>query len=75
MPDHSHLHAIELRLSHERDRLRRATRPDEIAIRTVWVAGYEKELADERRFLGLADDSASRDLTDDELLAELGVKP
>jgi len=67
-----HLHALELRLSHERERLGQAKSPAESAMRKVWVAGIEKEIADEKAFLGLsesADDVAQ--MTDDELLAEL----
>jgi hypothetical protein len=62
-----HLSALELRLSHERVRLANATSDGERAMRQVWVAGIEKEIAAERRFLA----EQSPDLTDDELLAAL----
>lgn len=72
--DLSHLHALELGLSHERQRLARARTEGERALRTVWVADYEKQIADERAFLGLpADDHSAADMSDDELLAALGV--
>lgn len=73
MIDRSHLHAIELRLSHERERLLRARSDTERRHRAVWVASVERELAAERRFLGLApiDPAALDALTDDDLLAAL----
>lgn len=59
MTDTSHLDALQLRLSHERDRLARAKTEQEREMRRVWVAQIEKEIGLER------------DMTDDELLAEL----
>lgn len=61
--DFSHLNALELCLSHER-----AREPN--ALRAVWIAKIEREIAGERAFLGLPAVVAS-DLTDDELFAEL----
>jgi len=70
MPDYIHLHALELGLSHEYARLRRARTPHERELRTVWIAQREREIAGERRFLGLPE-VADVPMTDDELLAEL----
>ena len=67
MTDYSHLNALELRLSHERARLARDNSP----IRQVWVAGIEKEFAEERRFLGLPPIEPTTTMTDDELIAAL----
>ncbi len=64
--DISHLIAIQERLARERVKL--AADPDN-PHRQVWVAQAEKELANEKAFLGLADDLP--EMTDDELLAEL----
>ena len=69
----SHLNALEIRLSHERARLAQAATPNEIAHRQVWVRQIEKEIADERKFLGLPEQAAPVEMTDDELMAELGV--
>lgn len=69
MTDFSHLHALETGLSHERERLEAATKPQEIALRTVWVQQYEKQIADEKALLGLDDEPC--DMTDEELLAAL----
>ena len=64
----SHLFALELSLSHERGRLARARSVGERELRSVWVAQIEREIASERRFLGLGEPT---ELSDDELLAEL----
>jgi hypothetical protein len=71
MTNFSHLDACELRLSHERVRLANARTASERAIREVWVAQCEREIASVRAMLGL--DAAPVDLTDDELLAALGA--
>jgi hypothetical protein len=71
MIDFSHLEAIILRLENERRRLDAATKPAEIATRKAWVAGCEKEIANEYEFLGI--DKAAFDLRADELLAELAA--
>lgn len=68
--EYSHLHALELGLSHERERLARATAPAERRIRQVWIDQRKREIAAERQFLGLPADSAA-DMTDDDLLAAL----
>lgn len=74
-----HLNALELRLSHERGYLAQAKRPQEIEIRKVWIAQIEKEIAGEKKFLAEhygIEFPATLDeilMSDDELLAELGV--
>lgn len=78
MTDFSHLDAIYERASHEKARLAAATKPQEIALRTVWVEAVEKERIAELKFLGLESDPrlATLDdilLSDDELLAELAA--
>ena len=76
MTDFSHLDALQLNLSHERERLAKAKRPQEIALRTVWVAQYEREIAAEYAFLGIdpnVDCNLSTDELFDELLAELSA--
>ena len=69
MIDYSHLDALELGLSHERDRLRLARSPREIAYREVWVRQYEREIASERELLGLPPTDSIMAL--DDILAEL----
>jgi hypothetical protein len=65
--DTTHLTALETRLSHERARFA----ADRSEIRKVWIAQIEKEIAREREFLGVTDEAL--EMTDDELLAELGL--
>lgn len=69
-PDTTHLHALELGLSHERDRLAQAKTPHERALRSVWISQREREIAGERTFIGLTEGTEC-ELTDDELLVEL----
>ena len=45
MTDLTHLNALELNLSHERVRLSQATNQQDIALRKVWVAQLEREIA------------------------------
>jgi hypothetical protein len=66
----SHLNALELRLSHERNYLAKAKTDKERALRKVWIAQIEKEIAGERKFLGKKKDP-DVDMSDDELLAAL----
>lgn len=75
MTDLSHLTALRTRLSNERNYLALATSAKEIAIRTVWVAQCEKEIAGELAFLGLEADpiDAINDMSIDELFAELAA--
>lgn len=65
--DMTHLHALELRLSHERQRLNDASEPSEVAIRTVWVNNCKKEVEAEKKFLGIVDEVPDN-LSDEELL-------
>lgn len=66
----SHLNALQVRLSHERGYLAAAKTESERALRKVWIAQIEKEIAGEMTFLGKTDE-ALPDMTDDELFAEL----
>jgi hypothetical protein len=70
MKDLSHLHALELGLSHERQRLASAKNDNERKLRQVWVKQYEKQIVDERERLGLPPD-VPENLSDEELLAAL----
>lgn len=70
MTNFTHLDALYLGLSHEKTRLAAAKTDNERELRQVWVAGIEKQIADEYKFLGLGLPEEC-DLTDDELLAEL----
>ena len=69
MTNKTHLEALELRLSHERVRLANEKSEYGRALRKVWVAGIEKEIAQEMKFLGLTEENVN--MTDDELLQEL----
>jgi hypothetical protein len=70
MIDYSHLNALELGLSHERERLRLARSPQEIEYREIWVRQYEREIASERELLGMPpEDDAPQ--TIDDILNEL----
>ena len=71
--DTSHLDALHVRLSHERARLSTERNAARKELRQVWVAGIEKEIAAERAFLGLTEE-ALPEMSDDELLAELGLQ-
>ena len=70
MIDYRHLDALELGLSHERERLRLARSQQEIAYREIWVRQYEREIASERELLGLPPEGDAP-MTLDEILAEL----
>lgn len=63
-----HLDALRLRLSNERSRLAAAKSSQEADLRKVWIAQVEKEIAQEEVFLRT---EPIRNMTDDELLAEL----
>jgi hypothetical protein len=67
----THLDALELNLSNERARLAAATSPKEIAMRRVWVAQLEKEVAGELAFLGKS--APTLHMSDDELFRELSA--
>lgn len=62
--DLNHLNALRLRLSHERGYLAQAKTESERALRRVWIAQIEKEIAAE----GLIPQC---EMSDEELLAEL----
>ena len=70
--DMSHLSALELRLSRERNRLASARTSPERELRMVWIAQIEREIARERVFLGGTHDDTP-DMTDDELSEALGL--
>lgn len=65
--DTSHLVALRTRLAHEQARF--AAEPSEI--RKVWIAGIEREIAHEEKFLGIEPADELLQMSDDELLAEL----
>lgn len=68
----THLDALELRLSNERIRLSQATSESEKALRTVWVAQCEKEVAREYEFLGI-EQPTDKEMTLEEIFAELDL--
>ena len=69
MTDHSHLIALITRLGHERARLVNACTNQERALRTVWIAQLEREIAGEETLLGIA--PMNSNISDTDLLAEL----
>lgn len=69
--DRSHLTALEIRLSHEKEYLSAAKTDFEKKMRKVWVSQIEKEIVGEMKFLGIEDDE--NNMTDDELLEALGL--
>lgn len=74
--DSTHLSALELRLSHERARLAQAKTRSERALRSVWIAQIEREIAHElgRQSTPAAKLGAKLDaMSDAELLAELSA--
>ena len=67
--DLSHLRALELRLSHERDRLRQARSGSaERELREIWVMQAERELQRELEHLALAPDVPSAEEIDTDTL-------
>jgi hypothetical protein len=66
MTDLTHVHALELNLSHERMRLFAAKSEGERELRAVWVDQLEKEIEAEYKFLGIEPEELS-----DEDLANL----
>lgn len=71
MTDTSHLDALNLRLSHERGYLAAAKSNKERALRRVWIAQIEKEIAAELAFLSKSGDLP--EMSDDDLLAALAA--
>jgi hypothetical protein len=66
----SHIDALEFRLSNERQRLSRATKAQEITLRTIWCKQIEKEIEDEYKRQGIFPSVVS-DMSDDDLLSAL----
>ena len=72
MTDTTHLTALITRLSNERAYLARATKPQEIELRTVWVRQCEREVNDEEAFLGMSlTDWNEPEMSAADLMAEL----
>ena len=71
MQDTTHLNALQVSLSNERSRLAKAKTNGEVGLRSVWCKQLEKEIADERKRIGL-DDMPIEEMSDDVLLAFLG---
>lgn len=71
-PDTSHLVALHIRLSHERERLAMARNERERALRAVYVAQCEREIAGEFTFFGM-EAPADSGLSVDDLARELGI--
>ena len=69
----SHLNALNLNLFNERRRLSSAKTDAERNMRSVWVGQLENEIKQERALLGLPPEDAVPNISDDELLAELGA--
>lgn len=69
--DRTHLNALLIGLSNERARLADAKSKNEIALRSVWVKQYEKEVAFEEARLPAEISEEVENMSDDELLAEL----
>jgi hypothetical protein len=69
--DLSHLDALTGRLAREKARLAAATTENERSFRTRQIASCEKEIAGEYKLLGI-EPVVSTDLSDDELMKELG---
>ena len=73
MPDTTHLTALHTRLSHERGSLTLEKTSKGRSLRAVWIGQLEKEIACERILLGLADEPAIPEMTDEGILAQLGM--
>lgn len=67
----THLDALNLRLSHERDRLASANSTQERKLRGVWIAQIEREIQAEHLFL--AKTAPTLNLSDDDLFRELSA--
>ena len=68
-----HLNALKIRLANETARLNAATKPREIEARKVWVEAAKKEIEREIEFLAKRGVTVEPEMTDDELLAALGI--
>ncbi len=74
MTDTSHLVALNNRLANEKARLTAATTAKEVEFRASVVRSCQREINGEEKFLGLSlTDWNAPEITDDELLAELGM--
>lgn len=71
MTDFSHLNAIQERIHRETMRFMSTHNEGERQFRFSQVRQAEKELADEYAFLGIAPIALPKDISDDDLLAEL----
>lgn len=71
--DETHLNALQVRLSHERARCFEEKNSQAMRQREVWCKQIEKEIAAERAFLGLPDESPLPEMSDAELLANLNA--
>ena len=71
MTDYTHLNALENNLFSEECRLAKATAQGEIELRTVWVAQLKREIAGEKKFLGIENVETSADISADDLLEAL----
>lgn len=68
--DLTHLNALHVRLSHERNRLNTSKSENERKMRQVWVNGIEKEIAHECLHLGITFPIVN-DISDEDLLKQL----
>lgn len=66
-----HLTALKIRLSHERSYLAEAKTKQERELRKVWIKQIEKEIENEKKFLGIREEEEINTMSDDELLSEL----
>jgi hypothetical protein len=73
MTDFAHLDILNVSLSRERERVASAKSDGERTLREVRVQQIEKEITHERVFLGLPGDAKIEFISDDDLLAELGL--
>lgn len=71
--DTSHLVAIHQRLCRERARAAAATNDRERRYRTMTVRQAKREYENELPFLGRLGDAPERTMSDDEMLASLGM--
>ncbi|RRJ54622.1 hypothetical protein EHV15_34050 [Paenibacillus oralis] len=65
-----HLDALNIRLSHERSYLAQAKTEKEKEIRKVWIKQIEKEIAREKKILGMEEVEVDA-ISDDDLLNSL----
>ena len=68
-----HIDYLALNLSNERSRLRMAKSAEEMALRAEWVRQLEREIAAESELTGDTLPTLDDDISDDDLLRELGL--